>query len=108
MCLHINFGIFLDVSERVFMLDQSMSSDICVQIVKKYNKFSIHVGAFRISVSGGAPESYNSDSYVAKKGLCVLSLENIEALGQLKDVLTEEMEQLKNMWKIKESDTVLG
>ena len=59
----------LGMSGRVFKLDNFANSDTCCQIVKKYNKFGVHVGPFKIGVMGGPPESFESVSYVAKKGL---------------------------------------
>ena len=42
-------------------------NDMAVQIQRKYGKFSIVIGCFKCSISGGAPIPYNSESFLAKK-----------------------------------------
>ena len=59
----------LGISGRIFKLDNLPTSDICCQVIKKYNKVHLHVGSYKINVMGGAPESFDSSSWVAKKGL---------------------------------------
>ena len=91
--------------------------DVCAQWIKKYGRLMLHVGPFKISMARACPETmsrYNkpiylfiyfqydkticfSDSYLAKKGVTILSQDNIEALMQVLPVLIDEMPHLEEI-----------